>query len=119
MICLLQASIDIEELPSPGKSSQRQIAKKAVHENRSNAVQYSVPQARQRSDPLCYPRATSNVVITAKPDIAPMVATSVCFSSWDSGINSSTTTYIIAPAANAKHGIQHPPIYASEKEYHS
>ena len=34
--------------------------------------------------------------------LTPIVPISVCFPCWASGINSSTTTYIIAPAANDK-----------------
>ena len=49
-----------------------------------------------------YPKATSRVIMTANPPMAPMVAMSVFFSNWDSGISSSTTTYIIAPAAKAR-----------------
>jgi hypothetical protein len=42
-----------------------------------------------------YPNATSRIIITAKPTIAPMVAMSVLCSPpscWDSGMSSSTTT---------------------------
>ncbi len=49
-----------------------------------------------------YPSATSKVIITINPRINPRVAISVLFSNWVSGITSSTTTNIIAPAANAK-----------------
>jgi hypothetical protein len=39
-----------------------------------------------------HPNATSNVIITAKPIIAPIVETSEIISRCDSGISSSTTT---------------------------
>src|SRR5688572_371901 len=48
-----------------------------------------------------YPSATSSVIITAKPTIAPSVAISLLPPDCDSGITSSTVTKIIAPAANA------------------
>ena len=38
------------------------------------------------------PRATSRVIMTANPAMAPSVAMSVFFSNWDSGMSSSTTT---------------------------
>ena len=49
-----------------------------------------------------HPKATSRVIITINPAINPRVATSVYLSSWVSGITSSTTIKIIAPAAKAK-----------------
>ena len=49
-----------------------------------------------------YPNATSSHIMIANPIIAPMVERSVSFPVCDSGINSSTTTKIIAPAANDK-----------------
>ena len=48
-----------------------------------------------------YPNATSNIIIIVNPPINPNVAKSVLFPDCDSGINSSTTTNIIAPAAKA------------------
>ena len=48
-----------------------------------------------------HPKPTSRVIITINPAINPRVATSVYLSSWVSGITSSTTTKIIAPAAKA------------------
>ncbi len=48
-----------------------------------------------------YPKATSKVIITIKPPIKPRVAISVNLSRCVSGITSSTTTNIIAPAAKA------------------
>jgi hypothetical protein len=48
-----------------------------------------------------HPRATSRVIITAKPRITPPVAKWTFPSRCDSGISSSATTKIIAPAANA------------------
>ena len=49
-----------------------------------------------------YPNATSKNIMVAKPSIAPIVEKSVSFPVCDSGINSSTTTKIIAPAANER-----------------
>ena len=50
-----------------------------------------------------YPRATSSIIIMVNPIMQPAVAR--CVLSWEplcaSGMSSSTTTYIIAPAANA------------------
>jgi hypothetical protein len=48
------------------------------------------------------PNATSSTIITAKPTIADIVARSVLPPRCDSGTTSSTTTNIIAPAANAR-----------------
>ncbi len=48
-----------------------------------------------------YPNATSRAIITAKPNITPMVAACEWPLVWDSGTSSSTTTNIIAPAAKA------------------
>lgn len=54
---------------------------------------------------IFYPKATSSAIITAKPSIAPHVPRCGCLSAFASGIISSATTKIIAPAANAKsHG---------------
>ena len=47
------------------------------------------------------PKATSKTIITIKPPINPSVATSAYLSSWVSGMTSSTTTKIMAPAAKA------------------
>ena len=49
-----------------------------------------------------YPNPTSKDIITMNPPINPSVAISVYLSRWVSGITSSTTTKIIAPAAKAK-----------------
>lgn len=38
--------------------------------------------------------------IRMKLNARPIVAKSLCFPPWESGINSSTTKYTIAPAAN-------------------
>lgn len=46
-----------------------------------------------------HPNATSSTIITVNPSIAPIVERSVSFPICDSGISSSTTTKIIAPAA--------------------
>ncbi len=46
-------------------------------------------------------KATSRIIITTNPPIKPRTATSVYLSRCVSGITSSTTTKIIAPAANA------------------
>ncbi len=48
-----------------------------------------------------HPSATSSVIITAKPIIAPIVAMSWLPLDCDSGTTSSTTTKIMAPAAKA------------------
>ena len=52
---------------------------------------------------LYYPSATSRIIMTVKPIMKPMVARSVSrfVPLRASGMSSSTTTYIIAPAANA------------------
>ena len=47
-----------------------------------------------------YPSATSNIIIIINPNANPIVVILECSPSTDSGNNSSTTTYIIAPAAN-------------------
>ena len=53
-----------------------------------------------------YPSATSSTIITRKPPITPRVPTLECSPRCASGISSSTTTYIIAPAAKlSSHGI--------------
>ena len=50
-----------------------------------------------------YPSATSNSIITVKPTMVAIVTPSMHFGSLcDSGISSSTTTKIIAPAAKHK-----------------
>ena len=51
---------------------------------------------------ISYPRLTSKTIITTKPIMVPKVAISVFSRCCDSGISSSTTTYIIAPAAKDK-----------------
>jgi peptide-methionine (R)-S-oxide reductase len=48
------------------------------------------------------PRALSRTIIRAKPRRAPMVGASVSPARWASGISSSTTTKIMAPAAKAR-----------------
>ena len=48
-----------------------------------------------------YPSATSSTIIIVNPIMTPIVAISPFLPLWASGINSSTTTKIIAPAANA------------------
>ena len=48
----------------------------------------------------CYPRATSKIIIIEKPIIVNIAMSSFFSLLWLSGINSDTTTYIIAPAAN-------------------
>ncbi len=50
-----------------------------------------------------YPSATSSNIITAKPSIVPIVARSALQPEWDSGITTSTTTKIIAPAGRNHH----------------
>lgn len=51
---------------------------------------------------IFYPSATSKIIIVTKPNENKTVPMFVCFPSDISGINSSTTTYIIAPAAKLK-----------------
>ncbi len=41
----------------------------------------------------------SSIIITTKPEVIPIVARSALPAVWDSGISSSTTTNIMAPAA--------------------
>src|SRR5690606_30895967 len=48
-----------------------------------------------------HPSATSSTIIKVNPSMVPTVARSVWPPRCDSGISSSTTTYIIAPAAKA------------------
>ena len=48
-----------------------------------------------------YPSATSSIIIITNPIQNPIVPMLECFPVDASGINSSTTTYNIAPAANA------------------
>ena len=48
-----------------------------------------------------YPNATSRTIMTTNPMLNAIVPQLECSPSLISGINSSTTTYIIAPAANA------------------
>ncbi len=50
---------------------------------------------------IYYPNATSKHIIIINPAINPMVARSVFPPRWLSGITSSTTMNIIAPAAKA------------------
>ena len=49
-----------------------------------------------------YPKAMSRIIIMTKPTMRPRVATSVLPFVCESGINSSTTTKIIAPAAKER-----------------
>ena len=49
-----------------------------------------------------YPRATSSIIMIKNPAMTPIVPAWECFPIFASGINSSTTTYIIAPAAKDK-----------------
>ena len=56
------------------------------------AGKFRLPPSDQPFGLANYPKATSRVIIMAKPIIKPMVATSECFSACDSGINSSATT---------------------------
>ena len=48
-----------------------------------------------------YPITTSSTIMSTKPKAKPMVLKLECVPSDASGISSSTTTYSIAPAANA------------------
>lgn len=50
-----------------------------------------------------YPKATSRIIITEKPAMVAMVTRSMWAGTrWDSGISSSTTTKIMAPAAKQR-----------------
>ena len=54
---------------------------------------------------LLYPKATSKIIIIINPIATPIVPIFECSPFCDSGISSSTTTYIIAPAAkDSKYG---------------
>ena len=57
---------------------------------------------KHRPGPDPYPRATSNVIITMKPRAKVRTPISECSPSDISGISSSTTTYIMAPAAKER-----------------
>lgn len=46
-----------------------------------------------------YPSAMSRIIINVNPNAAPIVPMLLCAPDCDSGISSSITTYIIAPAA--------------------
>ena len=52
--------------------------------------------------PLSYPSATSRDIITMNPTAKVMTPTSECSPCDISGISSSTTTYIMAPAAKER-----------------
>ena len=52
--------------------------------------------------PLSYPNATSRDIITMNPTAKVMTPTSECSPCDISGISSSTTTYIMAPAAKER-----------------
>ena len=51
---------------------------------------------------MVYPRVTSRIIINTNPSAKAMVPQLECLPSDISGISSSTTTYIIAPAAKAR-----------------
>lgn len=55
-----------------------------------------------QSSILYHPSATSSIIINANPTANPMVPIFECSPSAVSGISSSTTTYIMAPAAKAR-----------------
>lgn len=57
---------------------------------------------KQLLDEFYYPNATSRNIMTVKPIIPPIVEKSELPCCCASGISSSITTYIIAPAANDK-----------------
>ena len=60
------------------------------------------PDPDRATGPLSYPRATSNVIITMNPRAKVRTPISECSPSDISGISSSTTTYIMAPAAKER-----------------
>ena len=63
---------------------------KTVHLNRGQVIVLSF-----------YPITTSRTIISTKPSAKPMVERLECVPLEASGMSSSTTTYIIAPAAKA------------------
>ena len=84
-------------------------ARQGLSIRRVNLREYwkAPPRSRSRPRPrhrpaLPYPRATSNVIITMKPRAKVRTPISECSPSDISGISSSTTTYIMAPAAKER-----------------
>gem|GEM_PF-5970009 len=69
---------------------QRGMAMAGLYQENIQCV--DIKKVKISPESMFQPKATSRVIITAKPIIAPVVAASECFSAWDSGINSSTTT---------------------------
>lgn len=59
----------------------------------------ALPLLTSHSSLLTYPSATSRVIMTMNPKAKEMTPMSECSPSDISGISSSTTTYIMAPAA--------------------
>ena len=60
-----------------------------------------------------YPRATSRTIISVNPIATPIVPMLECLPFCDSGISSSVTTYIIAPAANERRYGFAPPLFSA------
>ena len=60
------------------------------------------PDPDRATGPLSYPSATSRDIITMNPTAKVMTPTSECSPCDISGISSSTTTYIMAPAAKER-----------------
>lgn len=48
----------------------------------------------------CYPSATSRTIMSVNPSAKATTPTLLCRPAWVSGMSSSTTTYIMTPAAN-------------------
>lgn len=81
------------------------VAERGVRGNREFAVirlTEKISKDSVISAATIHPKAISRIIIITNPSIVPEVATSVLRASCDSGINSSTTTKIIAPAAKAR-----------------
>ena len=62
----------------------------------ARAATRAAPTAQGRA---AHPSATSNTIMSRKPAMTPRVPVLECSPKWASGMSSSTTTYIMAPAA--------------------
>jgi len=73
------------------------------HADREEGAEEGLPGVTSDGDPQVHPSATSSIIITAKPARVVMVTMSMFAGvRCDSGISSSTTTKIIAPAAKQR-----------------
>ena len=77
-------------------------ARKGVSTFGNTGKHRPAPDPDRATGLLPYPRATSNVIITMKPRAKVRTPISECSPSDISGISSSTTTYIMAPAAKER-----------------